>query len=120
VKYSVAAKGYVTRAAMWDWVLNRRSNMPTSYDEVSGAPTYKFPTETKEDFEAINTPSPLDPTGDDESKFDRIEKMLIGLADKVDRIEKFLDARPKLFGNDGTAEVSGAVSGAVSGDTSAG
>lgn len=101
--------------------------MPTKYDDL-GKPSYSFPTESKEDFEAINAPigdgiehAPLDPTGGaDESKFDRIEKMLIGLAEKVDRIEKFLAARPKLFGNDGTAEVSGAISGATSGDSGGG
>jgi hypothetical protein len=116
VRYSIAAKGYMTRAAMWDWVVNRRSNMPTTYDSVSGLPTYTPP--------GVEGDAPLDPTGGqpaDESKFDRIEKMLIELAEKVDRVEKFLAARPKLFGNDGTAEVSGAVSGSVSGgDTSAG
>jgi hypothetical protein len=134
VRYSVAAKGYVTRAAMWDWVVNRRSNMPTTYDSVTGTPTYTMPGMEDAPIGDGIEHVPLDPTADRvPGQNDRVEHLLIKLLDKLDevivqqdRMEKLLGAgRPKASSNDGTAEVSGAISGAVSGysgggDTSAG
>jgi hypothetical protein len=57
--------------------------MPTTYDSVSGAPVYNFPTETKEDFDAIN--------GSDQDKI--VAMQLRKLEDLVANMEAHIGGR---------------------------